>query len=452
VITTAGRDLDRRTGVFGPLIVMGGLFGYLVAVAWAMEYSSYNIWAGLAVIPVLLAMSIPLIRRLARREANPAMTRLIVVALVLKLGGGFVRFAVSHDLYGGAGDGVLYAKAGAELARSFRQGVVGDLGPLAGTNFIKIITGMVFVFTGPTQLGGYLVFSWLAFWGLYLFYRAFIVGCPDGDHRLYGRLVFFLPSLIYWPSSIGKEAWMTLTLGVTVYGTARLYRHLPGGYALILLGMAGSGAVRPHVALVVLAAVAFGSILHRPARGSVAGLVGKLIGLGILAGATLVLVPHLESFLQVERIDATSLTQVLDRTERLSQKNGATFAAPRPTSPADFPLAAVSVVFRPFPWEAHNVQALVASIESCFLGFVMVRRRRSLRHLRSAFRTTSFAGFAVGYSLLFVLLLSTFGNFGILARERVQVLPMILVLIALAPAATAEPSPRSGTNRAFARS
>ena len=36
-------------------------------------------------------------------------------------------------------------------------------------------------------------------------------GLPTGDHRRYALLVFFMPSLLFWPSSIGKESWMLFT-------------------------------------------------------------------------------------------------------------------------------------------------------------------------------------------------------------------------------------------------
>jgi hypothetical protein len=440
VITTAGRDLDRRTGVFGPLVVLGSLFGYLFAVVWAMESSSYNVWAGLAVLPALVALSLPIVRRLAAKEADPVIARLLMIAVLLKLGGAIARFAVSYDVYGGAGDGGLYASAGAQLAPYFRAGQWVDVGHVTGTNFINILTGIVFVVTGPTQLGGFLVFSWFGFWGLYLFYRAFVLACPDGDHRLYARLVFLLPSLIYWPSSIGKEAWMTLTLGLAAYAAARIFRRRPGGYPLLALAVIGAGVVRPHVTLAVLVGIVAGSLLHRRSGGAFAGIAGKALAVAAFAAATVITVPHLESFLNVDRLDAQTVTGVLDRTERLSAKNGATFDAPRPTTVLEFPAAAVSVLFRPFIWEAHNPQAFASSLEGCFLALLILRRRRSLARVRSAMRSSGYVGFAVAYSCLFVLLLSAFGNFGIVARERVQVFPMLLVLVALAPTATVKPA------------
>ena len=42
------------------------------------------------------------------------------------------------------------------------------------------MTGIVYTVTGPSLIGGYLVFSWLGFWGLLLFFRAFQIAVPHG--------------------------------------------------------------------------------------------------------------------------------------------------------------------------------------------------------------------------------------------------------------------------------
>ena len=54
-----------------------------------------------------------------------------------------------------------------------------------------------------------------------------------------------------------------------------------------------------------------------------------------------------------------------------------------------------------------------------------------------------YVAYVATYVLLFVYAFSTFGNFGLLVRERVQVLPLLLVLPCLpeaAPAARAAPA------------
>ncbi|HEX2375354.1 MAG TPA: hypothetical protein VHO93_15345, partial [Actinomycetota bacterium] len=57
-----------------------------------------------------------------------------------------------------------------------------------------------------------------------------------------------------------------------------------------------------------------------------------------------------------------------------------------------------------------------------------------------------YVAFVAVYSLLFVFAFSTISNFGILARERTQVLPFFLVLLAIpalrrGPEPAAPPSP-----------
>ena len=78
---------------------------------------------------------------------------------------------------------------------------------------MELITTGVYTVIGPITLAGFLVFSSFAFWGAYLLYRAFRIAVPNGDARRYALLVFLLPSMLYWPSSIGKEAWLMLFVG-----------------------------------------------------------------------------------------------------------------------------------------------------------------------------------------------------------------------------------------------
>src|SRR5207248_9478851 len=132
-------------------------------------------------------------------------------------------------------------------------------GGFVGTGFLNLLTGIVYVVMGPTKLGGFLLFSWLGFWGLYLCYRAFRIGCPEGNARRYAVLVFFLPSLLFWPSGIGKDAWMIFAVGLSAYGAARVLTRARGGFLLLCLGLAASGVGRPHVAALMVGGLALAS-------------------------------------------------------------------------------------------------------------------------------------------------------------------------------------------------
>ena len=59
------------------------------------------------------------------------------------------------------------------------------------------------------------------------------------------------------------------------------------------------------------------------------------------------------------------------------------------------------------------------------------RCRDRLRSLPRLIRTQPYVAFCLTYTLLFVVAFSSFANFGILTRQRVQVFPFVLVLLAL---------------------
>ena len=275
------------------------------------------------------------------------------------------------------------------------------------------------------------MFSVLGFWGSYLCYRAFVTCLPDADHWLYGRLVFLLPSMLFWPSSIGKEAWMLLCIGVTANGVARLYTRRRLGFAVLALGLSGCAAVRPHIAVILLAA-AFAGYLLRPAgpRATPLSPLAKVVGVTVLLVASTVTLQRAASFFEVDEVSVASVDQILSSTQERTDEGGSAFQAERAHGPLAVPQSAVQVLVRPFPWEAHNGQALVASLEGLLLLVVAWRARHSLRGLLRRLKR-SYVLFSLVYTVEFIYAFSTFGNFGILARERVQVLPMVLALLCL---------------------
>ncbi|MGH9005526.1 MAG: hypothetical protein ACRDYV_20565, partial [Acidimicrobiia bacterium] len=327
--------------------------------------------------------------------------------------------------------------SGRRLAAAFWSGTwdrvfAAEVPKLGGTEVMRLITGVVYIFTGPTKLGGFLVFSCLGFWGLYGFYRGFRIGFPGGDHRRYAVLLFFLPSLLYWPSSIGKEAWMLFTLGIAAWGAALVLRYRGRGYVVLGLGLAGTAMVRPHITLLLFVALFIAYLMRRRswvASGS--GLLGRIAGIGLMVLVGGLVLTLAARFFNLQELDKEGVEQVLDRTEDQSSKGGSQFDVARPKSPGEFPEAVMTVLFRPFPWEAGNAQALVASVEGTILALLFVVSLPRLARLPRLLVTTPYLVFAVSYTLMFVFAFSSVGNFGIITRQRTQVFPMVLVLLAL---------------------
>ena len=420
--------------------VLGLGSAYIVLLAWASSNTSYDVWGGVALAPVLLAVNVPLVLRFARRETDPGMGALLVTALVLKLASAVVRYATAFVVYDGFADADTYNDAGALLAPSFRAGDFSvDVGSrLVGTGFVKVLTGLVYAVVGPTSVGGFLVFSVVGFWGMYLFYRAFCTAVSEGDRRRYALLVFLLPSLLFWPSSIGKEAWITLTLGLCAYGAARLLTGQRGAFLLLGLGVTGTAMVRPHMALVAFGAVVFGFIVRRNPNPTPLSGLRRGLTFALLLGVAIVVLGRVQTFFGLSRFDAEGVTQVLDYTQGQTSQGGSGFEAPRATSPAAIPVAVVSVMFRPFPFEARNLQSGLASLEGALLLALFVRARHRILAAVRRVRRHPYVAMALIWVLLFAVAFSSVGNFGIIVRQRVQMLPLALVLLALPATPAAE--------------
>ena len=341
-------------GIGGALIgVTFTVIGLLLLVSLQMS----GLPVALFLTPVLLAASWPAFVRQARRERDQRLAQLLMLALCLKLFGSLLRYWVAIYVYDGFADALMYHDYGTNLAMRFRGGDFSTgLDSLSSTDFIRFFTGLVYTVTGSSVYAGFLLYSWLAFWGMFFMYRAFVIAVPDGNRRSYARLLFFMPSMLYWPSSIGKEAWMLFTLGLAAFGTARVLTGRPWrGIALAGLAMWLAAIVRAHVAgMVVLGLVVAYLFARPPRRLGALGPAVKLFALAALVVVAVGLLGRTQSYLVEKGIDPQDgVTSVLAETQRRTNQGGSNFQAPSTgVSLAKLPFAAVTILFRPFPFPA----------------------------------------------------------------------------------------------------
>lgn len=439
----AGTAPSYRAVVAGGL----GLTGLFVAgLLLLMTMTTYDVWGALLLGPILVAISLPALSREAARRGDRRLFWLLLLALCLKLAGSVARSYVASDVYGGASDAVGYHRAGIRISDRFTAGNF-DPGPNSlppvGTNFIEIVTGIVYTVIRPTELGGFLFFSWLAFWGLFCLYKAFTLAVPQGRHDTYARLLFFLPSLIFWPSSPGKEAWMVFTLGMAAYGGARLLTGATWrGLAITVPALWLAGLARPHIAGMAGVAIA-GAYLVRPSRKELRQLapVVKVVSLVAVAVAAYFLATRAEEYLAASRIDTRSgLAAALQETTRRTAQGGSGFTPTPVNSPLMAPVVLATVLFRPLAVEAHNLQQLVAAAEGTFLLLLTFVRFRSVTAAIRNLRRTPYVAYCVIFVGLFVLAFSGIANFGIITRQRVQILPLFLALLAFPGSKAARPA------------
>jgi cell division septum initiation protein DivIVA len=93
----------------------------------------------------------------------------------------------------------------------------------------------------------------------------------------------------------------------------------------------------------------------------------------------------------------------------------------------------VTVLFRPLIFDAHNAQTLITAVEGTFLLLLSLVRIRWAIAAIGSWRRQAYVIFAVLFAGMFVVAFSGVANFGLLARERVQLLPFYLVLFSIPP-------------------
>ena len=416
---TPAREFPWRTLAVVLFVVVMGFY----AVVWV---SGRAVGAALIAVPLLLLLSMPLFVSAARTESRFDLAGLMAVGLLL-------RFLASYYRFTNGADSVLYHQNGviiAEHLRHFDFGV--DPGAaVPGTGGLRYIAGVVEVLTGSDKYATFLVFAWLGFVACYLFYRAFVTALPNADRRRYALLIFLWPTLLFWPSSIGKDCWMILAVGIAVLGAARVFVRLRGGYTLMLIGFGAGSLVRPHVMLIVL--VGFIVALAIGRRVSKAGVtpssVAKVAGLILLIVVGTFLVGRTQSVVGGSGVG--DFDTVLSQTATRTQQGTSAFSPPDPRSPIGYPLAAVTVLVRPFPFESSGLEQIATSAEGMLLGLLILLSWRRLFTIPKRLRAEPYVTFALVYVGVFIFVFAAIANFGILARERSMLLPMVFVLLAL---------------------
>lgn len=433
---TAAED-PSTARAFGAWEWSATLLALLAAALWlsAMAWVERPMTTTVLVLPAFFGAGTLLARRSAIALERPELLGVFATGLSLRAVGLWYR-------YKEAADALEYHQEGIRIAAAFRRFdlTVPSNRPVPGTGTLRLASGLVHAVSYDDLLVSFAVFTLAAFAGCLLFVQAWHVALPDDEVRRYATLLMVWPALVFWPSSLGKEAWMLFGLGLASLGVAHLLAHRAArGVPLLVVGLVWVGFVRPHVGLLVAGALAVAALLRSAAvqRGRLAArvltAVVALVGGAMLADATA------ERF-AVDRLGADQVAETLDQTAESTTTGSATFVSARVESPLDYPAAVITVLFRPFPGEAGGLDGLGSSLEAVTLAAVLGLGWRRVLHAVRRLRSDPYLLYATSFIASFCYAFAVIGNFGILVRQRTQVLPLLFLLVGLAPAAHASVS------------
>lgn len=372
----------------------------------------------------------------ARHPAEPWLARFLAWGAIVKVLASLLRYRTLVDAYGAVGDATIYDTWGRRFSNVW-LGVsgaqVGVLPDLRKSNFVRWFTGVVYYLFGRDIITGFLVFGLIALVGSYLWYRAGCIAVPFLDRRLFLILMLFAPSLAFWPSSVGKEALMQFGLGAIALGTAYVLRgRLLHGVLVAFPGAWLVWVVRAHLLGIAVLAAALAYIVGRSGRrATTEGSLFKPIGVILVALIAVFAVSQGSKALGVDALSFDSIQSELEATQTSTSQGGSKFESSVSLSPLSLPMAAVTVLIRPVPWEVETPNQILASIEGLALVGFMVYRRRSLAASLRRVRVQPFLLYCWTLTITYVMLFQAFGNFGLLVRQRSIVLPALYLLLCL---------------------
>ncbi len=217
---------------FGLLLLAGAAICFLV---------EGEINGSLLIIPLAIALSFGFIAIVSNRDKF--LFYVMLGGLLTKLFAAWIYTALDSFKLA---DVHLYYETARQLSSSSTHIVdVFSYQQLWGTNFISVVGAYLFSAIGPSLFGIIVLFAITAFWGQFLFYRAFIRAFPTANSRPVALALFFFPSIVYWTATFGKDALMMLAIGLIAYGVSR--RFDMKGWMTIFAGFVLATVVRPHM-------------------------------------------------------------------------------------------------------------------------------------------------------------------------------------------------------------
>lgn len=249
--------------------------------------------------------------------------------------------------------------------------------------------------------------------------------------RFVPPVLVFTPSFLIWPSQLLREASVLFFVAVTFNAAFRLSQRVtPGSVGAVAAGLACLFTLRAPVAvalavgLVVAAFVGQKHLLrnilaHLGVTALLATLV-LLLGLGY-SGYQYVLNADLETASQLRVAGSYDANTAFDLDADIS--NPVRFAA-------YLPVGVVRFLIGPFPWEVEGLLETPGLVDAFISVMLLIFALRGLREAKvclARVRTILFIP-AAALTILFAPLLA---NYGLVLRERTQVMLLLVPLIVL---------------------
>lgn len=407
---------------------------------------------------VLIVASAVLAAISRRRDADER--RLLLSGFLAHVGAVFVQVWVIEKVYGG-GDIDGYYRSGVELANALRNDfefifpemvkfffhdteanlpfvVFGGVGP---TGSLSVIAAMLFFFLGDSLIGSSMVVALVAFFGKVAIARAIGEDLSPQNRRLVLAASVLVPSVVFWSSTIAKEAVVVAFLGFALLALRPVVagRVKPMSIAVAAGCLLPIALIKPYVLLPLSIALAAWLYWDQAGR---RGHAVSIRPLYLLVAAVLVtgffaVVGRLSPQFAVENIARSTATSQFAGTRVEGGSNYQLSEAVEEDQSLQSqlllaPIALPTALFRPLIFEVKNPMMFVNALETSVLLFLTIRLliRGGFSQIRRAVMSSP----TLVFCFIFTIVMATpvglaTTNMGSLSRYRIPFMPFFVALI-----------------------
>ena len=285
------------------------------------------------------------------------------------------------------------------------------------TPFIEFLAWPFTYLLNLSYISTMMIFSWFGYLGVMYFYIAAKENAPlPAVWQKYSvvELVFLLPNLHYWSSSLGKGSVILFGLALLTFGLSRFNRR----YLVLAFGAFLVFMVRPHILFTVIISVMLALLIS----GSALKAYVKWIVFAVAAVVFFFISDDVAKFTEVENFNVLDSEFLANRAAELSKSSSGVNL-----QNYGLLMKMFTFWFRPLFIDGQGLMGIIVSFENLVYLFMFVALLRfgftNWKHWNGWFKICFFI-----FLFASVALAQVTGNLGIAIRQKAQIMPFFFIL------------------------
>lgn len=283
-----------------------------------------------------------------------------------------------------------------------------------GTSFVNQFTSVFTQGLDASYLNTTLIFNLFGSAGLMLFYLSLKKYFTSINK--FWIFILFIPSMSFWSAGLGKDSISFFLVCLFLYALAASRRQT----ILVSISFFAMLLIRPHISLMMLVSYIIYFIIQARIR-----LIFKILTIPAIGAAIFFSIGFVQQYAGLEDASLDGVSDYVDQRQGYNQGGGSSLDI----ASMSYPMQMFTYIFRPLPFEAHSMVALVTSIENTILLLLFIYiLLKSRFNYKPFFKNKNLWLFMYVFLTCTILALTT-ANLGIATRQKWMFMPILIYLL-----------------------